>query len=77
MTFKDKILVYIHNKSSQLEKEFEDTVNHQRYRKLDEYDYLESIMLKVRKDTFNEFVSDIMRIIGISDKGSAKGKKHT
>lgn len=75
MKFKEKLLVYIWNKSSQLEKEYEDTRNYQRYRPLDENDYLESIIQKVRKDTFNEFVSDIMTIFKLDHLAQGTAKK--
>ena len=75
MTLKEKLLIYIWNKSSQLEKEYEDTRNHQRYRPLDENDYLESIIQKVRRDTFNEFVSDIMTIFKLDHLSQGSDKK--
>lgn len=78
MTLIDKILVYLWNKSSQIEKEYQDTLNHQRYRSLDENDYLENIIQKVRRDTFNEFVFDMMSLFKLDrPKGSSKptGKK--
>ncbi len=66
MTFKDKLILYLHNKSITIDNDLQENVNFFRYRRLDEVDYLELIIKKVRKDLFNEILSDIMSIMKIT-----------
>lgn len=68
MTFKDKLIIYLHNKSSKLDDDYTENSAYYRYRKPDEVDYLELIIRKVRKDLFNEIVQDIMLILNTSKK---------
>ena len=49
MTFKDKIIIYLHNKSDRLDNEYLEQVNYYRYRSPDENDYLEMIIKKTRR----------------------------
>lgn len=66
MTFKDKLILYLHNKSITIDNDLQENVNFFRYRRLDEVDYLELIIKKVRKDLFDEVLSDIMSIMKIT-----------
>lgn len=63
MTTKDKIIVYLYNKGNQVEGDFEEHTHYMRFHKLDEVDYLESIIRKVRKDTVKEIVDDLMKLL--------------
>lgn len=66
MTFKDKLILYLHNKSITIDNDLQENVNFFRYRRLDEVDYLELIIKKARKDLFDEVLSDIMNIMKIT-----------
>lgn len=65
MTFKDKLIIYLHNKSNRLDDEYLDQVNYFRYRVPDENDYLEMIIKKARRDLANEIISDIMVLLNL------------
>lgn len=65
MTFKDKLIIYLHNKSERLDNEYLDQVNYFRYRTPDENDYLEMIIKKARRDLANEIISDIMVLLNL------------
>ena len=65
MTFKDKIIIYLHNKSERLDNEYLDQVNYYRYRSPDENDYLEMIIKKARRDLCNEIIGDIMVLLNL------------
>lgn len=65
MTFKDKIIIYLHNKSERLDNEYLEQVNYYRYRSPDENDYLEMIIKKTRRDLCNEIIGDIMVLLNL------------
>ena len=68
MKFKDKILIYLHNKSSLIDSEYNEHINYSRYHNVDEVDYLELIIRKVRRDTYYEISKDIFALLSLSDK---------
>lgn len=68
MTMNDKILLYMYNKVTQLEEEYKNHESYFRFHPQDEIDLTEQIILKVRKDTANEILSDIMSIISLKGK---------
>lgn len=74
MTFKDKLLVYFIHKSESVENDFNDIKHEMRFHKPDEVDMLEYIVLKARKDMFNEVFKDISILMQGSTQNLDKGK---
>ena len=68
MTFRDKLFLYFNNRGTAIENDYAELVSQMRYRAKDEVDYLELIIAKVRKDTFNEILGDIFSILKLSGK---------
>lgn len=76
MTFKDKLLLYIQNKSNVVDNEYDEHLQYTRYHSLDEVDYLESIIRKTRRDAFREFTKDIFCLMSLSDKNQFNELQH-
>lgn len=68
MTFKDKLIVYFYNKGNRIENDFKERQQYIRYHHVDEVDYLDIIIEKVRQDTFNEIFKDVMLLIKGTEK---------
>lgn len=67
MTLKDKIILYVYNKSDTAENEYNEHINYYRYHKADEVDHLETIIRKVRRDTIKEITSDLLGLLKLSN----------
>lgn len=63
MTFKDKLFVYIYNKSTEIEHEEKDLKNSLRLSALDNLDHYEILLHRVRLRAWNEFIDDLYRIL--------------
>lgn len=63
MTFKDKLFVYIYNKSTEIEHEEKDLKNSLRLSALDNLDHYEILLHRVRLQAWNEFIDDLYRIL--------------
>lgn len=63
MNIKDKIIVYLYNKSTRFESEKRQIDEIRRYKPLDSLDYYEILRSEVRIECWNEFIDDLMRII--------------
>lgn len=63
MTFKDKLIIYLYNKSSRVDLEFHQQQHNLRYRVPDEVDYMEAIIAKVRRDMYNEIAGEILSLL--------------
>ena len=63
MTFKDKLFVYIYNKSTEIEHEEKDLKNSLRLSALDNLDHYEILLHRVRLQSWNEFIDDLYRIL--------------
>lgn len=59
MTIKDKIVIYLHNKDTRLDNEYNVLVHNYRFRKLDEADLLELIIAKARADLMREVTEEV------------------
>lgn len=68
MNFKDKVLLYLYRKSDIIDNEYDEHIHFTRYHKADEVDHLESIIRKVRRDTFRELEKDIYALLTLSEK---------
>lgn len=68
MNFKDKLIMYLYNKSTAIEIDYQEHIQYTRFHNLDEVDYLESIIRKVRRDTYDEIRQDIYTLLSLSDK---------
>lgn len=68
MTIKDKLILYIYKKGDEIETDYENHQHFIRFHKVDEVDFLEMIIRKVRRDTYNEILADFMAILSMSDK---------
>ncbi|MBQ8267829.1 MAG: hypothetical protein IJZ21_05540 [Clostridia bacterium] len=63
MNIKDKVIVYLYNKSSQFESEKRQIDEIRRYKPLDSLDYYEILRSEIKIECWNEFIDDLMRII--------------
>lgn len=63
MNIKDKIIVYLYNKSTRFESEKRQIDEIRRYKPLDSLDYYEILRSEIRIECWNEFIDDLMRII--------------
>lgn len=63
MNIKDKIIVYLYNKSTRFESEKKQIDEIRRYKPLDSLDYYEILRSEIRIECWNEFIDDLMRII--------------
>lgn len=63
MTLRDKLMIYIYRKMSELENE-KDSVRHQlRFQPMDSLDMYELMRNDVRISAWNEFISELFNII--------------
>lgn len=69
MTFKDKLFLYLQNKSNSMDDEYNDYLHYLRFHNVDEVDHLEAVIRKVRRDTFSEIRKDIFALLSLADKG--------
>lgn len=67
MTLKDKLILYVHNKGTQLENEKNDLKYQRHYMSMDSLDIFENMRADIRIEAFNEFVKDLFRIIMYCD----------
>ena len=63
MTFKDKIIIYIYNKMTEIEQEEKDLKLSLRLSALDNLDHYEILLHRVKLQAWNEFVHDIYSIL--------------
>ena len=63
MNIKDKIIIYLYNKSSQFEVEKRQIDEIRRYKPLDSLDYYEILRSEIKIEYWNEFIDDLMRLI--------------
>ena len=63
MRKQDLILIYLYNLSSRYDREFDQLLLNLRSRDSDEVDYLELITSKIKKDTVNDILSEIVKIL--------------
>ncbi len=67
MTLKDKIILYVYNKTNELENEKEYLLTQRRYQVMDTLDIYENMRAEIRINAFNEFVQDLFKIIMYCD----------
>ena len=63
MNIKNKVIIYLYNKSNQFEIEKQQINEIRRYRPLDSFDYYEILRSEIKIECWNEFIDDLMRII--------------
>lgn len=63
MKIRDKLLVYIYNKQTQIEQEEKDLKTALRLSALDNLDHYEILLHRIRLQSWNEFISDLYRIV--------------
>lgn len=63
MTLKDKLIIYVHNKGTQLENEKNELKYQRHFNIMDSLDIYENMRADIRIDAFNEFVQEIFKII--------------
>lgn len=63
MTLKDKLIMYIYQKSNSIDNEYFEHLEYLRYKNNDEVDYLESLIRLVRKRTFDEVSYEILGLM--------------
>lgn len=63
VNIKDKVIVYLYNKSNQFEIEKQQINEIRRYRPLDSLDYYEILRSEIKIECWNEFIDDLMRLI--------------
>lgn len=63
MTFKDKLMIYIYNKSNELENEKRAITEQRRYMPMDSLDIYELMRADIRNEAFNEFVNEVFSLI--------------
>ena len=63
MRKQDLILIYLYNLSSRYDREFDQLLLNLRSRDSDEVDYLELITVKIKKDTSNDILLEIVKIL--------------
>lgn len=69
MTSKDKVIIYLYNKSCQLEVEKKEMDYNRRYRPMDSLDMYEIMRSDIRIQCWNEFVDELMRVVLSYEKG--------
>ncbi len=67
MTLKDKLIIYVHNKGTQLENEKNDLKFQRQFMSMDSLDIFENMRADIRIDAFNEFVQELFKIIMYCD----------
>ncbi|MBQ9919993.1 MAG: hypothetical protein IJO49_04115 [Clostridia bacterium] len=65
MTYKDKVILYLLKRSDIADNDFNEHLQFIRYHKVDEVDYLELIIKKVRKDITAEILRDLMNLLKV------------
>lgn len=73
MTLKDKLLIYIYNKTNEIEEENEIMYN-QRFSKMDSLDMYELMRRKVYNHAFRTFLNDLLNIILHTNSNDTKRK---
>ena len=68
MTFKDKLIVYLYKKQNSIEEEYQNHEEFTKFRRKDQNDYLESIILLTRKNLIGELIRDIMVLLNLNPK---------
>ena len=63
MTIKDKLLIYVYRKGSELEQEIDSVNIHSRHMPLDSIEHFEAMNTKMRVTAWKEFLDDLYRII--------------
>lgn len=63
MNFKDKLVVYLHNKDVKCDNEYVTLLHNYRYRQLDESDLLELIISKARADLMREITDEVFLLL--------------
>lgn len=70
MNFKDKTIVYLYNRNTQLDNEYNRLVSNYRFHQADECDLLEIIIAKARRDLMDELLLDIYNLLTSREKTS-------
>lgn len=68
MGYRLNVIQYIYNRSSVLESEYYSKLDHFRYHRADEVDYLEIIIAKARNDLMKEISQDLNNLLAIKGK---------
>lgn len=63
MTLKDKLMVYVYRKGSQIEQEERDLKTSIRLSALDNLEHYEILLHRIRLETWNEFIKDLYNIV--------------
>lgn len=63
MTIKDKLMIYIYRKMTQLENDKEEIKNQLRFQPMDSLDMYELMRNDIRINTWNEFVKELFEIV--------------
>lgn len=63
MTTKDKIILYLYNKSNRLEDEKQELREARRFRPMDSLDVYEQLRAEIRNEAFSEYISDLISLI--------------
>ena len=63
MKLKDKLIVYIYNKQTQIEQEEQDLKTSLRLSELDNLDHYEILLHRIRLQAWNEFIKDLYNIV--------------
>lgn len=69
----DKLIIYTYNKMNELENEKEELRRQIRRQPVDSLDLYEIMRTDIRLECWNEFITDLYRIIINSQKGKGKG----
>lgn len=64
MTFKDKLLGYLYNTATLVETDYIEHLHYMRFHHVDEVDCMETIILKTRRDCFNEILRQVVALLG-------------
>ena len=65
MTYKDKAMIYLLKRSDIADNDFNEQLQYIRYHKVDEVDYLELIIKKIRRDVTAEILRDMMNLLKV------------
>lgn len=68
MDMKTTILLYLMNQSDFADNRYNELRDFARYHNVDEVDYIETVIAKVRRDTINEIKTDIVNLLKIKIK---------
>ena len=63
MSLKDKLIVYIYNKTNQLEQERSELKYSLRHRPTDELDLYEILVDRIRVEVWDEYIRDLYNIV--------------